>query len=37
VVTDPAAVAGVVDMFRTMDAVPTQGALRACDETGLSL
>ena len=37
VVNDPAAVAGVVETFRTMDAVPTQGALRASDETGLSL
>jgi cardiolipin synthase len=37
VVNDPAAVAGVVEVFRTMDAVPTQGALRAPDETGLSL
>ena len=37
VVNDPAAVAGVVEMFRTIDAVPTQGALRTPDETGLSL
>jgi phosphatidylserine/phosphatidylglycerophosphate/cardiolipin synthase-like enzyme len=37
VVNDPAAVAGIVDVFRTMDAVPTQGALRGPDETGLSL
>ncbi|HMD34776.1 MAG TPA: phospholipase D-like domain-containing protein [Vicinamibacterales bacterium] len=37
VVNDPAAVAGVVEVFRTMDAVPTQGAIRAPDETGLSL
>jgi phosphatidylserine/phosphatidylglycerophosphate/cardiolipin synthase-like enzyme len=37
VVNDPASVAGIVEVFRTMDAVPTQGALRASDETGLSL
>jgi len=37
VVNDPAAVAGVAEMFRTIDAVPTRGALRAPDETGLSL
>ncbi len=37
IVEEPAAVSAVVDLFRTIDAVPTQGALRAPDETGLTL
>ena len=37
VVEDPSTVAEVVDVFRTIDAVPTHGAQRAPDETGLSL
>ena len=30
-------IAEAIDLFRTIDAVPTQGAQRAPDETGLSL
>lgn len=37
VIDEPSAVAEVVELFRTIDAVPTQGAQRAPDETGLSL
>ena len=37
VVEDPAAVSEVVELFRTINAVPTHGAQRAPDETGLSL
>ena len=37
IVDDPAAVAEVIDLFRTIDAVPTHGAQREPDETGLRL
>ena len=37
IVDEPMAVSPIVELFRTIDAVPTKGALRATDGTGLSL